>query len=81
MGIYGLRCKLASLGITAILRYDGRETTLSLLFVSVWFLFFCFFFLLQIVAKKRLQAARLENGVEVAEGPGGMQEEEDLLEL
>ena len=51
-------------------------------FVSLLLCVFCFFFfLLQIVAKKRLQAARLEDGVEVAEGQEGMEGEEDLLEL
>ena len=42
---------------------------------------FFFFFLLQIVKEGRLQAASLEDGGDVAEGPKGVQEEEDLLEL
>ena len=45
------------------------------------FFFFFFFLLLQIVKEGRLQEANLEDGGDVVEGPRGVQEEEDLLEL
>ena len=36
---------------------------------------------MQVVERRRLQAARLEDDGERAKGPEGVQEDEDLLEL